>query len=84
MIIEIKGLPEGQKIKHINVDISFDDSGDIQDINTKADIGSYKQPENIPTEPVMPQNESFKEYEVQSIEKREKKEIPDEMRDIEF
>ena len=37
MIIEIKGLPDGHKIKHINVDITFADGSCV--VKTHAEPG---------------------------------------------
>lgn len=85
MIIKIEGLPEGQKIKHINVDISFEDGEAV--VKTKADpVYDTPKPDvkfdntveinpikgDYPSEmPMIPGN-------------REKKEIPPEMQDMEF
>lgn len=37
MIIEIKDLPNGQLIKHINVDITFDENGTVLKTETKSE-----------------------------------------------
>jgi len=88
MIIEIRHLPTGQKIKHINVDIEFDDveettrittansSIEIKDEKSHVEKSSGEKPatdfSNIsPTRPAIP-------------EKREHKEIPAEMKDLEL
>ena len=79
MIIEIKGLPTGQKIKHINVDITFDDDGTA----TVRTDPVFKPPvsieqgntQDLPAIPVPPTN---------NIDDRPKKDIPSEMTDMEF
>ena len=40
MNISITGLPEGQKIKHINVDITFDEGGAISQSTGRFDTPS--------------------------------------------
>lgn len=79
MIIEIKGLPTGQKIKHINVNITFDD---VVTATTSTDP-VFKPPvsieqgnvQELSTIPVPPTN---------NIDDRPKKDIPYEMTDMEF
>lgn len=72
MIIEIKNLPEGRKVKHINVDITFEEDGAV--VKTVTEEKS-PQPnvkfDNVPTPP-------------QTVVEREHKEIPPEMQDLEF
>ncbi len=84
MIIEIKGLPEGQKIKHINVDIEFDDSGEIESVNVNPlTEGSYKT--NAKEQSVTNLKPVIQAPPATSQDtNREQKEIPNEMKNIEF
>lgn len=88
MIIEISGLPEGQKIKHINVDIQFEDDGSAV-VKTKA-TPSHKEPLSVDTKSVLGVSDDFGISDeiipdMPNIEeKREKKDIPPEMTDMEF
>jgi hypothetical protein len=87
MIIEIKGLPENQKIKHINVDITFDDSGspivktpalelsDTFDVNEKITTNRVGTQSAQDTATPRTQNDDVN---------RPKREIPSEMTNIEF
>jgi len=75
MIIKIEGL-NGRNIKHINVDITFEDNGDIT-INKKIDSESSKLADVEPTP------EPIAKPDVNNT-KRKKKEIPKEMKDQEF
>jgi hypothetical protein len=54
MIIEIKGLPNGQKIKHINVDVTFTETSDPIVISTtqteKKQDDSNRPSISIPSE----------------------------------
>ena len=73
MIIEIKGLPEGQKIKHINVDITFDDNGEIGSVTENFQHACEEtQPVEIDT------REAF------TNQDRPKAEIPPEMTNLEI
>lgn len=65
MIIEIRDVPAGAKIKTIDCHITFDDDG------TVACVASTTVPSAAPTQPVMPQVESRPEKvssEMQDIE----------------
>lgn len=81
MTIKIEGLPAGQTIKHINVDIQFEDGN--TKIKTKLDetepVKTFqpKEPENLQAE-TTPSGPNFRNIE------RPQKEIPDEMKDLEF
>lgn len=73
MIIKIENLPEGQTIKHINIDISFDDDGNPQIQTTRDSEVSFEESSEIP--------------EVESPvtdEEREHIDVPPEMTDVEF
>lgn len=83
MIIEISGLPDGQKIKHISVDIDFDESGNAEVKQTIEPTPNYKESESIqelietvdePTTPVVKPE----------IKDQPKAEVPPEMKDISF
>ena len=90
MKITIEGLPEGQKIKHINVDISFDEDGNprtvtrvkpqresVDNEEMKAHVEAQVPPVNV--QPPMTQVAQ------PSVDgPREAKEIPPEMQDISF
>lgn len=67
MIIEIKNLPQGRKVKHINVDITFEEDGVSVDTKTtnQIEMPIVESPQKEPT-------------------KREQKEVPPEMTDMEF
>ena len=68
MIIEIKGLPEGQKIQHINVDVTFAPGGEPI-IRTRT----TPEPKKAPTQSTSGPSED-----------RETKEVPPEMLEAEF
>lgn len=75
MIIEIKDLPN-QKIKKIHVDIEFDDSDNVSvlsDISPEIKIPDSNK-KSTKKESVINKDDEL----------REKKEIPDEMKDMEF
>lgn len=72
MIIEIKDLPSGRKVKHISVDITFEEDG-----SPVVKTSTAEEPkEEIKFENVEPPK-------VQDSQ-REQKEIPPEMSDMEF
>jgi hypothetical protein len=93
MIIEIKGLPDGHKIKHINVDITFADGSCV--VKTHAEPSHVQNVEHI-VQNVAQHQEAVQDLhkdDVQreviaapnnNIDTRPKKEIPPEMVDIEF
>ena len=98
MIIEIKGLPDGHKIKHINVDITFADGSCV--VKTHAEPSHAQNVEHIVqnvSHAVQGQQDLHKD-DVQreviaapsipapnnDIDGRPKKEIPPEMTDMEF
>lgn len=81
MTIKIEGLPEGQTIKHINVDIQFED-GEPKiktNLDETAELKSVqaKKPENLHAE-TTPNGPNIRTSE------RPQKEIPDEMQNLEF
>lgn len=94
MIIEIKGLPDGHKIKHINVDITFADGSCV--VKTHAEQRHDVKFEHV-SHAVQGQQDLHKD-DVQrdvitapsitapnnDIDTRPKKEIPPEMTDMEF
>lgn len=79
MIIKVEGLPQGQKIKHINVDIQFEDDVAIVKTKTEPSVKSVEDKDsNIEFDrPVHPGASD-------SDETREQKDIPKEMTDVEF
>lgn len=77
MEIIINGLPEGHKIKHINVDIKFDDNGAVT-INKKVEPIETPKLADVEPEPEMVEKPKIKQ------DDREKKEIPQEMTNQEF
>jgi len=90
MKIIIEGLPEDQKIKHINVDISFDENGGVDKIESliEDNIQEKRQAEldALDTVGVLPKTNL--EVPMPPVkppkEERESKPVPDEMKDIEF
>lgn len=85
MIIEIKNLPEGRKVKHINVDISFEEDGPAVEVKTDTHIELGSERPHPPAPPVPPPKRVINEDLKPSIpETRETKPIPDEMKDLEF
>lgn len=73
MIIKIEGLPQGQKIKHINVDISFEDD----DVKVQTTTEVEEPASDIEFEKVeAPETFQF--------DGRPQKEVPPEMQDLEF
>ena len=60
MIIEITDLPSGKSIKHINIDISFDDITNINITNNTKDT--------INTKPIHENNQSEIPDEMKDIE----------------
>jgi hypothetical protein len=98
MIIEIKGLPDGHKIKHINVDITFADGSCV--VKTHAEPSHVQNVEHIVqnvSHAVQGQQDRHDDDDHReviaapsitapnnNIDTRPKKEIPPEMVDIEF
>lgn len=86
MIIKIEGLPNDRKIKHINVDISFEDGEPV--VNASVDTISQPQPiaprGTAETETTASEAPEAPEAPKPEIIEREKKEIPPEMLDMEF
>lgn len=78
MIIKIEGLQDGQKIQHINVDITFEENGDIT-INKKID----REPAIPKLADAEPEPEIVEKPEIEN-KSRKKKEIPKEMKDQEY
>ena len=84
MIIKIEGLPDGQKIKHINVDISFEDDGSAV-VKTKTDTETGIQidkPKSVVESDI--DFEPPKAPEHFHFDDRPQKEVPPEMQDLEF
>ena len=85
MIIEIKNLPNGQKIKHVHIDIDFDDNGNVSEerVSVNNDIqqsNEFKKNEQFTNlEPHIHESK-----EIQHEEARERMDIPPEMLDGEF
>lgn len=92
MIIEIKGLPDGHKIKHINVDITFADGSCV--VKTHAEQRHDVKVEHVQSvqsvqsvQNVEHNDDDHREVIAapsNNIETRPKKEIPPEMTDMEF
>ena len=98
MIIEIKGLPDGHKIKHINVDITFADGSCV--VKTHAEQRHDVKVEHVEhvghvghaardQQDQQDQHTDDDHREViaapsKDIDTRPKKEIPPEMTDMEF
>lgn len=92
MIIEIKGLPDGHKIKHINVDITFADGSCV--VKTHAEQRHDVKVEHVghavrDQQDQQDQHNNDDHREViaapgNDIDTRPKKEIPPEMTDMEF
>ena len=97
MIIEIKGLPDGHKIKHINVDITFADGSCV--VKTHAEPSQDMRVQRVEhavqdRQDRQGQREDDDHREViaassitapsNDIDSRPKKEIPPEMTDMEF
>lgn len=89
MIIEIKGLPDGHKIKHINVDITFADGSCV--VKTHAEQRHDVKVEHVghTAQDQQDQHNDDDHREViaalrNAIYARPKKEIPPEMTDMEF
>lgn len=92
MIIEIRGLPDGHKIKHINVDITFADGSCVVKTHTEQrhdvkveHVGHAAQDQQDQQD----QHNDDDHREViaapsNDIDARPKKEIPPEMTDMEF
>lgn len=93
MIIEIKGLPNGQAIKHINVDITFDETGPV----VRSTVDTSENQKHSFTPKPQPQQTNPAQTAVDSSidssliverpnieEQRERKEVPAEMTDLEF
>ena len=85
MIIRIDDMPKGQKIKHINVDVTFEDDGtpiikteEVPNVPYESALGKY--PPLKALEPKDYPNES----EGSVLDARPKKEIPPEMNDMVF
>lgn len=66
MIIEITDLPTGKSIKHINIDISFDDITNVNITNTPNTPNNPK--DTINTKPIHENNQSEIPDEMKDIE----------------
>lgn len=81
MIIEIKGLPNGKSIKHINIDVTFDEGGNAK-VEQTVD---QDEPVILSGNPISPSPQSNADSPaVPNIPEPEAKEIPKEMTDMEF
>lgn len=79
MIIEIKNLPEGRKVKHINFDISFEEDGSAVVRTNSVQSYIHHSENNTINDEVAPK------VDVPKIHlQREHKEVPPEMKDLEF
>lgn len=86
MIIEIKGLPSGRQVKHINVDITFEDGNPVIKTNvTEKNLVNSSDENNQHAFPDTDSIHENKPIEMPTIpETRDKKEVPPEMTDMEF
>lgn len=88
MIIEIKDLPPGRKIKQISVDVIFEEDGVkvSQQKITPTDNSCQQNDPVEPVEPVEPEIEKHQDIKppAQDIKTREAKDVPDEMLNMEF
>jgi hypothetical protein len=75
MIIEIKDIPHNKTIKHINIDITFDDNDEKNISNLDDKKLNYQKQHQIKTEINSDNKES---------EQRISKPISEEMQNIEF
>jgi hypothetical protein len=78
MLIKIEGLPEGQKIEHINVDIKFVDGVATAKTTTKVET----EPKDIPLTSNLTASTTPEGPNIRSSS--ESKPIPPEMSDMEF
>ena len=79
MIIEIKGLPEGQIIKHISVDITFDEHGNVDEVHHTT----TQKPIQFDG-PLDALDATGIDFTPEEIETRKKVDIPAEMMDMEI
>lgn len=92
MIIEIKGLPDGHKIKHINVDITFADGSCVvkthaeQRHDVKVERVSHAVQDSQGQQDLHSDDDHREVIAAPNndIDTRPKKEIPPEMTDMEF
>lgn len=85
MIIEIKNLPNGQKIKHVHIDIDFDDNGNVSEERVSVNNSVQKTDDDMKNEqPIGLEQHVHESKEIQREEPREKMDIPPEMLDGEF
>jgi hypothetical protein len=88
MIIEIKDLPPGRKVKQISVDVIFEEDGvkvSQQNITSTDKLCKPNDPfiHESPGEPQIEKHQDIKPPE-QDFEQREAKDVPDEMLNMEF
>lgn len=88
MIIEIKDLPPGRKVKQISVDVTFEEDGvkvSQQEITSTDNSRPHTEPV-ITDNPVEPEIEKHQDTKspVKDFESREAKDVPDEMLNMEF
>ena len=92
MIIEIKGLPDGHKIKHINVDITFADGSCVvkthaeqrHDVKVEHVGHAVQDPQGLQDQHNDDDHREVIAAPSKDIDTRPKKEIPPEMTDMEF
>ncbi len=88
MIVEIKDMPSGRKIKNISIDISFDDDtisiGQVpKPVQTYTPSPVYSAEVQTSTQDISSQTTVTPAADTM-VPPREKKDIPQEMKDIEF
>lgn len=83
MIIEIKDLPPGRKVNRILVDITFEDSGSNL---IKTEFNSFDSIDNPTDNPSTTYKQKGPDVPKPSepTEERKHKDIPDEMKNLEF
>ncbi len=87
MIIEIRGLPEGQKIKKLTVDVDFDEEGNastVTRVKPQRDNEAMKAHVEAQVPPVNVQPPMTQVPQPSVDGPRAAKEIPPEMQDLEF
>lgn len=92
MIIEIKDIPQGKKIKHLSVDIDFTDSENSSENEIKPVVKTVSEKMPVPEKVVKVKKTPEKEQKVEKLDSlpevnitdREEKAIPEEMTNLEF
>jgi|GEM_PF-6752757 hypothetical protein len=80
MLIKIDDLKEGQIIKHINIDITFDVEG-AEDVDNTVNIKTSQATQTLE---VIQSVNTVNKNGIPAMADREYKEVPQEMLDMEF